>query len=57
MRVLQKKDDFSRRDTFRERSSHEFEENESHNQLNTFYKSQENTNLYEFRQFLSTFHS
>ena len=57
LRILQEKNDLSRRDTLRERFSHEFEKNKSHNQLSTFYKSQENISLCEFRQFLSTFHS
>ena len=57
MWVLQEIDNLSRRHIFSERSSHEFEEDESHSQLSTFYKSQESTSLCELCQFLSTFHS
>ena len=57
MRIFQEKDDFSRNHTFDEWSSHEFEENKSHNQLKTFYKFEENVSFREFRQLLQTIHS
>ena len=57
MRVFQEKNEISRNHTFNKQFSHEFKENKNHNQLSTFYKSEESSNFREFCQLLQTFYS